>query len=1118
MNFGGATIADQRYRIDTAISALQLPEATPRSNSSGTLIYSLNPNLPAGLRFDASTRQISGTPSSTQQPTSYTYKAVDGSDQATLSFMLSVERDTQPTFGNATIADQSWSHNEAIRALQLPAASAGNGALTYTLTPALPGGLSFDASERQISGTPNTAQSATSYTYKVADEDNDEATLTFTIAVGADTQPSFGDATIADLVVRSGSAIGAPQFPNATSGNGELRYSISPDLPAGLSFDASTRRITGAPRAMQPATSYTYKAEDADGDEITLTFTITVLEADKVPSFGDATIADRSWSLDRTIRALQLPAASGGNGALTYTLTPDLPAGLSFDASTRQITGVPSAIQPAVTYSWKAADEDNDEATLTFTIAVEADAAPGFGDAAIADQSWSQGRAIRALQLPEASAGNGALAYTLTPELPDGLSFDTSTRQITGAPTTLQPAASYTYRVADQDNDEATLSFTIAVEADMAPEFGDAAIADQSYAQSSAIDALQLPRATGGNGALTYTLTPDLPAGLSFDASTRQITGAPTTLQPAASYTYRVADQDNDEATLTFTIAVVADTAPSFGNAAVADQSYAQDRMIDMLQLPAASGGNGALTYTLTPELPAGLSLDISTRQISGAPTALQPALAYTWQAMDADSNRSEADTATLTFTIEVTTAEAERRALTHMLAATAQATLAGAVDVIGQRFDAAPGGSELSLAGHRVGGAALAADDERWNRPDDWSDRRALVEHSVDGLSLLRDSAFALPLAASGGESGGPGWTMWGRGDWRAFEGRKDGGSWDGEQWSGWLGMDARLDRRLMAGLALSRGESEADYRLDRSGGSLETSLTTVWPYVQVATGNGAAVRAVLGRGSGEAEHRTTNGTVEKADLSLVAGSFSGRIPVAQQGGLSWSAVGGLSLSEIETEGPSSTSIGALTATSWRLRAGAEAVHDGLALSAESDWLLQPRFAFALRRDGGDSVTGLGVEFRGGARLASPDGRFSVDGSGHWLALHSEGGMREWGASLEARLAPGADGRGLSLALGPAWGPQRNGALAGERVFENERYAEPQRLSLTARAGYGFAAAGGVLTPFADLALSGESDSQHYRTGIGFARNGIEAALTAGHRAGGEPDTRIGMDLRLNF
>ena len=418
MNFGGATIADQRYRIDTAISALQLPEATPRSNSSGTLIYSLNPNLPAGLRFDASTRQISGTPSSTQQPTSYTYKAVDGSDQATLSFMLSVERDTQPTFGNATIADQSWSHNEAIRALQLPAASAGNGALTYTLTPALPGGLSFDASERQISGTPNTAQSATSYTYKVADEDNDEATLTFTIAVGADTQPSFGDATIADLVVRSGSAIGAPQFPNATSGNGELRYSISPDLPARLSFDASTRRITGAPRAMQPATSYTYKAEDADGDEITLTFTITVLEADKVPSFGDATIADRSWSLDRTIRALQLPAASGGNGALTYTLTPDLPAGLSFDASTRQITGVPSAIQPAVTYSWKAADEDNDEATLTFTIAVEADAAPGFGDAAIADQSWSQGRAIRALQLPEASAGNGALAYTLTPELP----------------------------------------------------------------------------------------------------------------------------------------------------------------------------------------------------------------------------------------------------------------------------------------------------------------------------------------------------------------------------------------------------------------------------------------------------------------------------------------------------------------------------------------------------------------------------------------------------------------------------------------------------------------------------------------------------------------------------
>ena len=163
-------------------------------------------------------------------------------------------------------------------------------------------------------------------------------------------------------------------------------------------------------------------------------------------------------------------------------------------------------------------------------------------------------------------------------------------------------------------------------------------------------------------------------------------------------------------------------------------------------------------------------------------------------------------------------------------------------------------------------------------------------------------------------------------------------------------------------------------------------------------------------------------------------------------------------------------------------------------------------------------AVTGTGMEVSGGARLSAPGGRFGLDASGHWLALHSADGVNEWGASLEARLNPAADGRGLSLSLGPAWGPQQGGVLTRERLFDEERNATQQRLSLTARAGYGFATAGGLLTPFADMAFSGEPSTQHYRTGIGFAKGGIDAALTAGHRAGGEPDTRIGMDLRLNF
>ena len=120
------------------------------------------------------------------------------------------------------------------------------------------------------------------------------------------------------------------------------------------------------------------------------------------------------------------------------------------------------------------------------------------------------------------------------------------------------------------------------------PDFGSETIADQHYTSDVAITALQLPQATHGNGTLSYSVSPALPAGLNFDASTRQITGTPTASQSAKVYTYKAADMDGDEATLTFTITVVENTAPGFGGATIPEQVYAQNFAISTLQLPAA--------------------------------------------------------------------------------------------------------------------------------------------------------------------------------------------------------------------------------------------------------------------------------------------------------------------------------------------------------------------------------------------------------------------------------------------------------------------------------------------------------------------------------------------------
>ena len=51
-------------------------------------------------------------------------------------------------------------------------------------------------------------------------------------------------------------------------------------------------------------------------------------------------------------------------------------------------------------------------------------------------------------------------------------------------------------------------------------------VEDQAYTAGTAIPALQLPEATGGEGEITYRVS-ELPAGLSFDATTRTISGTP---------------------------------------------------------------------------------------------------------------------------------------------------------------------------------------------------------------------------------------------------------------------------------------------------------------------------------------------------------------------------------------------------------------------------------------------------------------------------------------------------------------------------------------------------------------------------------------------------------------
>ena len=165
-----------------------------------------------------------------------------------------------PTCGNGAFSGDMLDHQSyplmrPVAPLILPKADTGHPPITYTLTPALPSGLSFDSSTRTLSGVPTEAIPATSFTYTAIDaigEVRGRSAFTIEIYSSVSTEQ---DALPAEFTVY-------PSYPSPFQDEASIRF----DLPWSAHVEVEVLDMTGR-RVFLPPTA---DLPAGSGHEITL--------------------------------------------------------------------------------------------------------------------------------------------------------------------------------------------------------------------------------------------------------------------------------------------------------------------------------------------------------------------------------------------------------------------------------------------------------------------------------------------------------------------------------------------------------------------------------------------------------------------------------------------------------------------------------------------------------------------------------------------------------------------------------------------------------------------------------------------------------------------------------
>jgi hypothetical protein len=322
------------------------------SGGSGPYTFVVNGSLPNGLMQSGNT--ISGTPTSAAAA-SFSITATDNNGcRGTTNFTITpacnasyaVSPTTLPTATVGTFFSQQFS----VPGAQVP--------LTWSTTGTLPAGLTFNAANATLSGTP-TSTTARTFTVNAMYGGTCVASQQFTLQPLCNTNLAVNPAVLAMTV-----GVSFTQQFTLANATGAITWLQTGTLPAGLTFDAATGTLSGTPTS---TTQVTFRIRGTDANGCMAARDYTVAPACNTNLAINPTALPGAYLGVPYSQTLTVMGASG-NVTWMVNAGSSLPAWLSLSAA-GVLNGTPTATG-SFTFTIKATDANGCMGTREFALVV----------------------------------------------------------------------------------------------------------------------------------------------------------------------------------------------------------------------------------------------------------------------------------------------------------------------------------------------------------------------------------------------------------------------------------------------------------------------------------------------------------------------------------------------------------------------------------------------------------------------------------------------------------------------------------------------------------------------------------------------------------------------------